>query len=105
MMKKNLSADGITKPNDGNGSDRYNHQFVRQEIGSSKKIGCLFIDSTVPNNEAESIIDWGRICSHCVRAVHYSQNECPYFGHYFHEKIQKVSDSAGRFGGKQTGHK
>ena len=106
MMKKNQSADGITKPNDGNGSERYNRQFVRCEIGSSRKIGCLFIDSAAPNNDAESITDRGRICSHSVRAVHYSQNRCPYFGHYLHEKIQKVSDSAGRCGcGKQTGHK
>ena len=37
MMKKNPSADGIARPNDGNESDRYNHQFVGREIGSSRK--------------------------------------------------------------------
>lgn len=64
-MKKNQTADGITKPDDGNGSERHNEQFVRREIGSSRKIGCLLIDSAAPNNDAESITDWERICSHC----------------------------------------
>lgn len=36
----------------------------------------------------------------CRRCSLYSQNECPHFGHYLHEKIQKVSDGVGRCGGK-----
>lgn len=35
-----------------------------------------------------------------VHAAHYGPNECPHFGHYPYEKMQKVSDSAGRCGGK-----
>lgn len=75
MMKKNPSADGITEPNDGNGSDRYNHQFVRGEIGSSRKIGCLFIDSTAPNNDAESITDGGEEYVPSVSALFIIQSE------------------------------
>lgn len=62
MIKKNQSAEGIRKPNDCNVSYRYNHQFV---IGFRRKIGYLVIDSAAPNNDAESITDCGRICSHC----------------------------------------
>lgn len=108
MMKKNLSADGITKPNDLNRSVRNNHQFVRWEIGSSKekekkekRKAASSLILQLPIMTQNPSLTRGRICSRCVRAVHYSQNECPYFGHYLHEKVQKVSDS----GGKQTRYK
>lgn len=82
-------------------------------------MGCLFIDSAVPNNDAESIADgvgrgqvvvsvWGGgLCSHCVCGVHYSLNECPFFwGHYLSEKgtKKKKAMQAGAVA-RQAGHK
>lgn len=54
MMKKNQGAGGITKPNDASGSDTITN-LRGQRLAAARKMGCLFIDSTVPNNDAESI--------------------------------------------------
>lgn len=60
-----------------------------ERLAPAGKTGRLSIDSAAANNDAESISHWGG--GHdCVLdvflAVHYSQNEYPYCGHYVHEK-------------------
>lgn len=44
--QKHPSWDGITKPNDGNGSNRYNHQFVKESDWFwQEKTSCNLSDS------------------------------------------------------------
>lgn len=58
--------------------DQIKSPICRRRDWLQEEMGCLFIDSAVPNNDAESITDWGRICSHCVHGVHFFQNEYPF---------------------------